>query len=210
MPLGMQAKILRALQERKVRPLGSSQEASFDARILAATNRDLEAEVEEKRFREDLFYRINVVRVDVPPLRSRGNDVLLLAQHFLERAAERSGKSVTRLGRLVAERLIGYDWPGNVRELENCMERAVALARFDEITARRSAAEDPRAARDRGLHRRATIRTSCPRSIRSRSGISARCSRPSAGTRPWPRRCSASTAAPCTASSSAISEQPGR
>jgi len=134
MPLGMQAKILRALQERKVRPLGSSQEAAFDARILAATNRDLEAEVEEKRFREDLFYRINVVRVDVPPLRSRGNDVLLLAQHFLERAAERSGKSVTRLGRLVAERLIGYDWPGNVRELENCMERAVALARFDEIT----------------------------------------------------------------------------
>jgi DNA-binding NtrC family response regulator len=134
MPLGMQAKILRALQERKVRPLGSSQETSFDARIIAATNRDLEAEVTDKRFREDLFYRINVVRIDVPPLRSRGNDVLLLAQHFLERAAERSGKSVTRLGRLVAERLINYDWPGNVRELENCMERAVALARFDEIT----------------------------------------------------------------------------
>ncbi|HEY8945383.1 MAG TPA: sigma-54 dependent transcriptional regulator, partial [Polyangiaceae bacterium] len=134
MPLGMQAKILRALQERKVRPLGSSQETPFDARIIAATNRDLEAEVTDKRFREDLFYRINVVRIDVPPLRSRGNDVLLLAQHFLERAAERSGKSVTRLGRLVAERLINYDWPGNVRELENCMERAVALARFDEIT----------------------------------------------------------------------------
>lgn len=134
MPLGMQAKILRALQERKVRPLGASQELSFDARLIAATNRDLEAEVTDKRFREDLFYRINVVRVDVPPLRTRGNDVLLLAQHFLERAAARSGKSVTRLGRLVAERLINYDWPGNVRELENCMERAVALARFDEIT----------------------------------------------------------------------------
>lgn len=134
MPLGMQAKILRALQERKVRPLGASQEVSFDARIVTATNRDLEAEVTEKRFREDLYYRINVVRVDVPPLRARGNDVLLLAQHFLERAAVRSVKSVTRLGRLVAERLINYDWPGNVRELENCMERAVALARFDEIT----------------------------------------------------------------------------
>ena len=134
MPLGMQAKLLRALQERKVRPLGATQEIPFDARIVTATNRDLEAEVNSKRFREDLFYRINVVRVDVPPLRRRGNDALLLAQFFLQRAAERSGKSVSRLGRAVAEHIMGYDWPGNVRELENCMERAVALARFDEIT----------------------------------------------------------------------------
>src|SRR5258706_10465097 len=102
--------------------------------MVAETNRDLEGEVNQKRFREDLFYRINVVRVDVPPLRKRGNDALLLAQYFLERAAERSGKNVTRLGRVVAESIINYDWPGNVRELENCMERAVALARFDEIT----------------------------------------------------------------------------
>jgi two-component system response regulator HydG len=130
----MQAKILRALQERKVRPLGSTQEVSFDARVITASNRDLEAEVAEKRFREDLYYRINVVRIDVPPLRARGNDVLLLAQYFLDRAAARSGKSVTRLGRLVADQLVNYDWPGNVRELENCMERAVALARYDEIT----------------------------------------------------------------------------
>ncbi len=134
MPLGMQAKMLRALQERKVRPLGSAQEIPFDARIVTATNRDLEGEVNAKRFREDLFYRINVVRVDVPPLRKRGNDALLLAQFFLERAAKRSGKNVNRLGRTVAEHIMGYDWPGNVRELENCMERAVALARFDEIT----------------------------------------------------------------------------
>ena len=134
MPLGMQAKLLRALQERKVRPLGATQEVPFDARIVTATNRDLEAEVSAKRFREDLFYRINVVRVDVPPLRKRGNDALQLAQFFLGRAAERSGKSVQRLGRAVAEHIMGYDWPGNVRELENCMERAVALARFDEIT----------------------------------------------------------------------------
>jgi len=134
MPLGMQPKILRALQERKVRPLGSTNEIPFDARIITATNRDLEVEVNEKRFREDLFYRINVVRVDVPPLRARGNDTLLLAQYCLERAAERSGKNVTRLGRLVADKLINYNWPGNVRELENCMERAVALARFDEVT----------------------------------------------------------------------------
>jgi len=134
MPQGMQAKILRALQERKVRPLGSSQEVPYDARIIAATNRDLEKEVESKNFREDLYYRINVVRVEVPALRERGNDVLLLAQYFLERAAQRSHKSVSRLGQLVAERLINYDWPGNVRELENSMERAVALARFNEIT----------------------------------------------------------------------------
>jgi two-component system response regulator HydG len=134
MPLGMQAKLLRALQERKVRPLGTGQEIPFDARLITATNRELEGEVEAKRFREDLFYRINVVRIDVPPLRSRGNDTLMLAQYFLERAAQRSSRPVTRIGRLVAEKLTDYDWPGNVRELENCMERAVALARFDEIT----------------------------------------------------------------------------
>ncbi len=134
MSLGMQAKILRALQERTVRPLGSAQEIHCDTRIVAATNHDLEKAVQEKTFREDLYYRVNVVRIDVPPLRDRANDVLLLAQHFLTQAAARSGKSVTRLGQLVAERLINYDWPGNVRELENCLERAVALARFDEIT----------------------------------------------------------------------------
>jgi len=134
LPLGMQPKILRALQERKVRPIGTTQEVPFDARIVAATNRDLEHEVEQKRFREDLFYRINVVRIEVPPLRVRGNDVLVLAQYFLERMAARSNKKVTRLGRLVADRLVNYDWPGNVRELENCMERAVALTSFDEIT----------------------------------------------------------------------------
>jgi two-component system response regulator HydG len=134
MPPGMQAKLLRALQERRVRPLGSAQEVPFDARIVAATNRNLEQEVLEKRFREDLYYRLNVVKLDVPPLRQRGNDVLQLAQHFLGRAAKRTGKSVTRLGQLVAEKLVNHDWPGNVRELENCMERAVTLARFDEIT----------------------------------------------------------------------------
>jgi two-component system response regulator HydG len=134
MPLPMQAKLLRALQERKVRRVGGSQEIPFDARLVTATNRDLEAEVAAKRFREDLFYRINVVRVDVPALRRRGNDVLELAQFFLARAARRSGKQVAHLDRAVAERLLTYDWPGNVRELENCIERAVALARFDRIT----------------------------------------------------------------------------
>src|SRR5690606_2490159 len=134
MPLGMQPKILRSLQERRVRPVGGNTEVPFDARLITATNRDLETEVAERRFREDLYYRINVVRIEVPPLRARGNDILLLAQHFIERAAQRSGKSVVGLVSAAAEKLLSYDWPGNVRELENCIERAVALTRFDQVT----------------------------------------------------------------------------
>ena len=133
MPAGMQAKVLRALQERVVRPVGAHSEQSFDARIVAATNRDLETEVEEKRFREDLFYRINVVRIHVPPLRTRGDDVLLLAQHFIERFGSRSRQRVVGMASAVADLLTTYPWPGNVRELQNCIERAIALARFDRI-----------------------------------------------------------------------------
>ncbi len=134
MPFGMQAKILRALQEKKVRPVGSSQEVMFNSRLITATNRDLETAVADKRFREDLYYRVNVVRIEMPPLRARGNDVLLLAQYFLDRAAARSGTPPIRLSRPVAEQLMNYDWPGNVRELENCVERIVALSRYDETT----------------------------------------------------------------------------
>jgi DNA-binding NtrC family response regulator len=133
MPAGMQAKLLRTLQERTVRPVGGDEEQSFDTRIIAATNRDLETEVEEKRFREDLFYRINVVRVHVPPLRARGSDILLLAQHFLERYAAQSRRPVVGMTSGAADRLLNYTWPGNVRELQNCIERAVALAQFDQI-----------------------------------------------------------------------------
>jgi two-component system response regulator AtoC len=133
MPAGMQAKLLRALQERTVRPVGGDQEQPFDTRILAATNRDLETEVEEKRFREDLFYRINVVRVHVPPLRARGGDILLLAQSFLERYAAQSHRAVVGMTSAGADKLLTYPWPGNVRELQNCIERAVALAQFDQI-----------------------------------------------------------------------------
>jgi two-component system response regulator AtoC len=129
MPAGMQAKLLRALQERTVRPVGGDQEQPFDARLIAATNRDLETEVEEKRFREDLFYRINVVRVRVPPLRARGSDVLLLAQHFLNRYSQR----VVGIKSGAADKILSYAWPGNVRELQNCIERAVALAQFDHV-----------------------------------------------------------------------------
>jgi two-component system response regulator HydG len=134
LPIDVQPKLLRALQERKVRPVGANQEIPFDARIVAATNRNLEDEVYEKRFREDLYYRINVVKIDVPPLRERGGDVLHLAQHFLKQFAERNGKPTLELSTTGAEKLMAYNWPGNVRELENCMEHAVALARFDQIT----------------------------------------------------------------------------
>ena len=132
-PLGLQPKLLRALQERSVRPLGSDSEVSFDARIIAATNRDLESAVAEHRFREDLYYRINVIHIELPPLRARGTDVLLLAQHLLERSAAAAGRPIRGLSPAVAERLVTYSWPGNVRELQNCIERAVALAQYDDI-----------------------------------------------------------------------------
>jgi transcriptional regulator with PAS, ATPase and Fis domain len=134
MPLGLQPKLLRALQERKIRPVGSNAEIPIDVRIVAATNRDLEEAVEERRFREDLYFRVNVIRVELPPLRARGGDVLLLAQHFLRSFAERSEKAVTGISPAAAEKLLAYPWPGNVRELQNCMERAVALTRFDQVT----------------------------------------------------------------------------
>ncbi len=133
MPLGLQPKLLRALQERKVRAVGATTETPFDARVIAATNRDLESAVDERRFREDLFYRINVIHIQLPPLRARGNDVLLLAQRFLEGFATVSGKNVSGLSAAAAEKLLTYHWPGNVRELQNCIERAVALTTFELI-----------------------------------------------------------------------------
>jgi two-component system response regulator HydG len=132
LPLLMQPKLLRALQERTVRPVGEHKEVPFNCRIIAAANQDLELEVKAKRFREDLYYRLDVVRITVPPLRARGNDILLLARHFLKRFVERSRRVVV-LSEPAAAKLLSYSWPGNVRELENCMERAVALARSEEV-----------------------------------------------------------------------------
>ena len=134
LPLGMQPKLLRALQERTVRPVGGDTEIPYEARIITASNRDLETEVAERRFREDLFYRINVLRIDVPSLRARGNDVLVLAQHFMKQFSEQTAKRVAGMTPAVAVKLVSYAWPGNVRELQNCMERAVAFARFGELT----------------------------------------------------------------------------
>jgi DNA-binding NtrC family response regulator len=134
MPLEMQPKLLRALQERTIRPVGANTEIPFDARVITATNRDLESEVYEKRFREDLYYRINVVKIALPPLRERGMDVVHLAAHFLENFAAKGNKGSLTLSEGAAEKLLAYNWPGNVRQLENCMERAVALARFNQIS----------------------------------------------------------------------------
>ncbi|MGZ3477373.1 MAG: sigma-54-dependent transcriptional regulator, partial [Polyangiales bacterium] len=124
LPLSLQPKLLRALQEKRVRPVGATQEMPFDARIVAATNRDLETAVEEGRFREDLFFRINVIQIDLPPLRARGNDILYLAQTFLRTFAERASKKVIGLSTSAGQKMLEYSWPGNVRELQNAMERA--------------------------------------------------------------------------------------
>jgi len=133
MALVLQPKLLRALQERKVRPVGGDTEIAIDVRLIAATNRDLEEMVEDKRFREDLYYRINVIHIPLPPLRARGGDVLLLAHAQLRHYAAVFDKKVVGLAPAAAERMMSYDWPGNVRELGNCIERACALAKFDEI-----------------------------------------------------------------------------
>jgi len=133
MPVGLQPKLLRALQERTVRPVGGDTETPIDVRVVAATNRDLETAIEERKFREDLYYRINVIHVELPPLRARGADVILLATHYLEHFAAQSQKDVRSLDAEAAEKLSAYAWPGNVRELANCMERAVALTRNESI-----------------------------------------------------------------------------
>jgi DNA-binding NtrC family response regulator len=133
LPLALQPKLLRVLQEGRVRPVGADKEVPIHCRVLAATHRDLRTEAQANRFRGDLYYRLAVVRLSLPPLRERAGDVLLLAQHFLERAARRSGRTVRGLTTPVARALTAWHWPGNVRELENCIEGAVALTEHDRI-----------------------------------------------------------------------------
>jgi two-component system response regulator PilR (NtrC family) len=128
LPLPLQVKLLRVLQERRVRPVGSSSEIPVDVRVLAATNRDVEAEVAAGRIRTDLYYRLNVLRVELPPLRERPGDARRLAQQMVARFADEVGKPVEGLTPAALRALDGYGFPGNVRELENTMERAVALA----------------------------------------------------------------------------------
>lgn len=133
LPIELQPKLLRALEERQIRPLGADREVPFDVRVIAATNRDLESAVDEGRFREDLFFRVHVIKVDLPPLRARGTDILLLAEHFLERFAARAGKPQVGISTAVAEKLLAYSWPGNVRELRNAIERATALGTYENL-----------------------------------------------------------------------------
>ncbi len=134
LPLALQGKLLRALQEGEVERVGSSRPERVDVRVIAATNRDLRAEVEAGRFREDLYWRLDVIRIELPPLRQRSEDVPALAHHFLRRFAAENGKALLGIDRDALEALQAWRWPGNVRELENAMERAVVLARGSAIT----------------------------------------------------------------------------
>jgi two-component system response regulator HydG len=136
MSLTMQAKLLRVIQEREIQRVGSDATLKVDVRILAATNRDLMEEVASQRFREDLFYRLNVVTLRVPPLRERHEDIPLLAKHFLDRYSDKNRKQMKGFTPLAMDMLLKYDWPGNVRELENAVERAVILVPGDYITER--------------------------------------------------------------------------
>ena len=131
--LSMQVKLLRVLQERSVRPVGATDEIPVDVRVIAATNRDLDKLVTEGAFREDLYYRLNVIPVSVPPLRERREDIPLLVNHFMKKYAPAAGKNITRIQQQSLDDLCGYEWPGNVRQLENTIERAVALASGEEL-----------------------------------------------------------------------------
>jgi DNA-binding NtrC family response regulator len=121
-------KLLRVLQERQFERLGSEKTITVDVRLVAATNRDLRAEVDAGTFREDLYYRLNVVHIEVPPLRERKEDIPLLMSHFLEQYNERNNRNVSGFSHRAKAAMLSYDWPGNIRELGNCVESAVVLA----------------------------------------------------------------------------------
>jgi DNA-binding NtrC family response regulator len=133
-PLGLQVKFLRAVQEREVTPLGSTRPIKVDVRLIAATNRDLTAEVHAGTFRSDLYYRLNVVHLPLPPLRERREDIALLARHYVERYGRAFNVAPKPIQPAALARLEAYDWPGNIRELQNVIERCFALAPSDDIT----------------------------------------------------------------------------
>ena len=136
LPPSVQIRLLRVLQEREFERVGGNRMLKTDVRVVAATNRDLEADIEDGRFRTDLYYRLNVFPIHVPPLRDRRTDIILLADHFVEKYNERHGRAIVRLSTPAIDLLMAYHWPGNVRELENAIERAVLLADSDVIHAR--------------------------------------------------------------------------
>lgn len=133
MPVSIQAKLLRALQQGEIQRVGSDKSEYVDVRVIAATNRDLKKEVAERRFREDLYFRLNVISLEVPALRDRREDIPLLATHFLKRFSERNHKNIKAISPQCMDMLLRYDWPGNVRELENAIERAVILCNGDTL-----------------------------------------------------------------------------
>ena len=133
MPLLLQVKLLRVLQDEEIRPVGSSSVKKINVRVVSATAKDLEREVSAGRFREDLYFRLNVLGISLPPLRERSEDIPLLADHFLAKYGERFGKGGVRLSQNALRTLVGYHWPGNVRELENCIERGLLLCDGDLI-----------------------------------------------------------------------------
>ncbi len=151
MPLNVQVKLLRVLQERQVRPLGSNQSYLTDTRFLAASNRSLKDSAENGSFRADLYYRLNVITIHVPPLRERGADIELLARHFMRQFCARFGSPVTRMHKEFVEFLYRHPWPGNVRELQNAIERAVILADSDVLTLNDLEEENTAPAKDAAL-----------------------------------------------------------
>jgi transcriptional regulator with GAF, ATPase, and Fis domain len=135
MSTAVQAKLLRVLQEREFEPLGSERTQKVDVRVIAATNRDLKQMVSDGRFQDDLYYRLNVIPIEIPPLRARRQDIPVLIEHFVDKHRKRTGKKIDRVDTEVMQVLQRYDWPGNVRELENTIERAVVLATGPVVTA---------------------------------------------------------------------------
>jgi len=134
-PLLMQVKLLRVLQDREFKRVGGTEDIRVDVRIISATNKDLEEGVREKRFREDLFYRLNVIQIKLPPLRERREDIPLLVTHFLKKYSEELNKNISNISPDAVRTLLNYNFPGNVRELQNIIERAVALESSQELTA---------------------------------------------------------------------------
>lgn len=133
LPLNLQVKLLRVLQEKEITRIGENKPIKVNVRVIAATNRDLEKEIAEGRFRSDLYYRLNVFSIFVPPLRERGSDIILLADYFVQKYSQRTGKIIKRIDTPTIDMLMKYHWPGNVRELENCIERACLVTNDDTI-----------------------------------------------------------------------------
>jgi transcriptional regulator with GAF, ATPase, and Fis domain len=145
LPLDVQAKLLRVLQESEFEPVGSSEPYKVDIRVIAATNRNLTEAIKQGLFREDLYYRLNVFPIHIPPLKDRGRDILLLADYFAERIAKRLGRPVKPVSETYAQRLLSYNWPGNVRELKNIIEYAVIASQDDVLRPEISLQQKPTA-----------------------------------------------------------------